>query len=71
MPNGFCYTQVTPTGGLFFPSANYVREKISKASTNKNSVVIPENTSPIVVIDCVHLHRADWTSLQVLLFFFV
>ncbi|XP_077294159.1 sodium-independent sulfate anion transporter-like [Arctopsyche grandis] len=64
LASGISYMLVTPTGGLFFPSANYVREKISKASSDTQIAVIPDNTSPIVVIDCIHLHRADWTSLQ-------
>ncbi|XP_067006361.2 sodium-independent sulfate anion transporter [Anabrus simplex] len=54
------YMLVTPSTGLQFPAVDFIREVVTKAS-------LPEEERarqlPIVV-DCRHIHRADYTAAQ-------
>lgn len=49
------YVKITPSSGLLFPTADYVRTEISKA--------IKDNDCP-VVIDCSHISVIDFTGVQ-------
>lgn len=57
-PNNVEYLMITPDRCLIFPSADYVRNLVTKHSMKKS---LP------VVIDCTHIYGADYTAASVIL----
>ena len=52
---GVEYVLVTPNSGLMFPAIDFVREAVSKAGADDMN---------IVVLNCRHIIRADFTAAQ-------
>ncbi|XP_066259339.1 sodium-independent sulfate anion transporter-like [Euwallacea similis] len=56
--SGQDYLKVTPDRSLLFPSVEYVRNVITKASTKNGPTSVP------VVIDAKHIQAADYTAAK-------
>ncbi|XP_068084197.1 sodium-independent sulfate anion transporter [Anabrus simplex] len=57
---GLEYILVTPSAGLLFPAVDFVREAVAKASNPEDE----EGANLTVVVNCKHMHRADFTAAQ-------
>lgn len=57
--SGCEYLRITPDRSLVFPSVEYVRNVVTKASLKQGSSYIP------VVIDSRHIQGVDFTAAKV------
>ena len=55
---GTHYLMITPDRCLIFPSADYVKQLVTKQSLRQRSLP--------VVLDCSHIYGADYTSAKVI-----
>ncbi|XP_012263281.2 sodium-independent sulfate anion transporter-like isoform X2 [Athalia rosae] len=58
------YVIVRPGGSLSFPAIDYLREHLTKNLVKNKRIMKNQKQLPHIVLDCKHIYRIDFTSVQ-------